>query len=622
MATIVVYNGVRMYNVMTRKWDQEVVYDDTRTDPIANKFSLEFEGTIHAQSITQSEGLDISPKTFVGIPGAPVRGTTTATSVYQVAAKRLSEARKALTVHFDGHLALGVTPAIDSNAATMDVANGPIPISVNLVRIVGSSAFTVRFSIETSVLLCRSSAYPSATTREGSQSIALSNRWRIHESLDANFFTTRTIEGTLKVARTVTTIDRGDPGHLFKSLVVPSLEAGFRRDRIEFAVEPDNLTCTYSVVDKQVHHAAPHPATKMDVTHSESTADGQTYYSTVNVRLEGPPHADKNEMLARMIEIADRKIGVTKTDNTMIENLEIIDHIGEFNAVEANFRIRHIQNDSRETITKLQVKTWGKPLEFDTIPVITDDDDDDDRKGVVYSPLLNPVPYIYGYGTQSGLRNTATLFFLHCYLQDPCVPIHNIGQYDQPTSLTNLPRNERGEPIINQKSPGELSSSPLDSISNEASQVGMYTFSSIRNQYVSEKMRVQMPISKLVQSNLGTLKQTAVLLDLAETQMCRIVDVEMERVGSPPRLPNPVERYRFGTGNRGLAVLKATTVVPMAPILSPDSSQLIYRARATYHYMMDRPLLANEEMRIERNPFIAPGFAPLTKTVSDYFASV
>ncbi len=124
MATTVTYNGVTIHNVVTRRWDQEIVYDDSDTDTIGARFSLDFEGIIHAQ-VPTGGGLTSTPAhtTGAGIGNNPI----SATEAYKSARARLSEPREDLVVRFGGEVALLVTSSERSEVDSMDVNHGPKP---------------------------------------------------------------------------------------------------------------------------------------------------------------------------------------------------------------------------------------------------------------------------------------------------------------------------------------------------------------------------------------------------------------------------------------------------------------------------------------------------------------
>ncbi len=147
---------------------------------------------------------------------------------------------------------------------------------------INSTVLRVRFSIECHVTYC-GTGYRGG---KRNSKVILSNRWSVAEQLDSAFFTTRTINGTLRLARAINT---DELGHYHKPTVIPPLEDGFRRDRIEYSVEPNGLTCTYTVTDKQVHAAAPPPGAKMDIIHKESAVNQSAFFSDVSIRIEGGP---------------------------------------------------------------------------------------------------------------------------------------------------------------------------------------------------------------------------------------------------------------------------------------------------------------------------------------------
>ena len=141
------------------------------------------------------------------------------------------------------------SPNGDTEALWNDVENGPKPQAVHLTQLTtgnisGQAVCTLDFEIHAACMCCRSYGQP----------FVLSNRWSVAESMDANFFTTRTINGKMRLASATFNAE------YVRDLVLPSLEDGFRRESIDYAVAADGLTVDYVVKDRQIYQAAPGPA--------------------------------------------------------------------------------------------------------------------------------------------------------------------------------------------------------------------------------------------------------------------------------------------------------------------------------------------------------------------------
>ena len=265
-ATNVTYNGVQLINCTTREWNQTTEYDPSGVDALYTTHRMTFEAMVHAQGGAE-------PNVGVANPGS------TAVLTMKAIRSRLSSPRQHLIVEMAGEKILEVqSPVSSSNRKpTDDVANGPKPISVDIIHAVAGNAFRVTFSIEVHILECY----------KWTASFVLNNRWSVAEAMDENFSVTRVIIGRLKISSPFDSVNN------YRGLVTPGLEIGFRRESFMYRASEDGLTADYEITDKQTKQAAPAPATKITGTHTESTTDGFKMYSDMAIRLKGPPHLSR-----------------------------------------------------------------------------------------------------------------------------------------------------------------------------------------------------------------------------------------------------------------------------------------------------------------------------------------
>ena len=568
MATTVTYNGVELHNVTTRQWEQEIVYDASGTDVLFQKFHLRFEGILHVQPTGQSLSWIASGST--GGAGGGLAGA------YDGMIRRLGQSRCPLTVTIDGKQVLTVTPEAPANDANVnyDVNNGPKPTKVEVLSIVGGQLMKVAFSIDCAKGLC-----VDPTNGPGGHAV-FNNRWSVDESMDSNWFTTRTIRGRMRITRAF-------PAHKAKNIVVPGLEVGFRREGIQYVASPDGLEVEYGVIDKQVHTAAPWPATKIDGTFSETTTDGVTFHSRLNVRLEGSPDADKRLMMSQIFKIADVKMKIwTETANQdyIIETASVTEHIGEANIVEAEFAIQH----NKDTGTRVQqadllCDRFGVPLDLPPL------------NGVPYDSRISRTPEIYGYTPQTGTRDPSVLMLLHCYLQQPCDDQHGIGYTDKHSPSYATPGERVPTKVDGYSSKDPLPPSTGDDYSKETRQA-VYTMCRAESRYSYNPLRVQLPVA----ASGSAMEDTAKFVTLGQGQCSRTISIDFERVGEWPEVPEAKDTYQDGS-IRGY--LLKHWARPQPPSLSPDGRKKVYRISAFYLYGLNRPPMANENMRVGVLPF-------------------
>lgn len=597
MATDVTYNGVFLHNVTTRQWDQEIVLDPSGTDLIAHRFTLRFECIIHTQASIGGGPPAVHP---VGYSPASFPNTA---SLYQQIYNRLTHPRGVLIVVQNGVEVLRAEPTTSLNLIQnyRDTDNGPKPLHVNLTHIANDRVYRVEFAVQCDLVKCNPATTGSVAN------LVVSNRWSLQEEMDANFFTTRTIRGRLRLSASEIV-----PAHLKRHLVVPGLEDGFRRERIEFAVAENGLDCDYQVVDVQAHTACPYPGAHFEGRHTESAADGGlAFFSDIHLRMEGAPTSDKRLMIARLMQIAHaRLLGWRDPNNPagwFLLNCAVTDHVGKANVVELSLRIQNFGPDTStaehawiggvvtKTIgTRLTQDDMGAPLPGETI-----------SGRYPYDARLHPRPHVFGYTPHEGERRVSVLAMLHCYLQQPCAPDaqHSIATYehrDQKKQAKSESREtgDNEDPDSNYFGPIPTGSGGLFS---DATRAAQYTMCKVESRYVFRDLVVALPVA---QSDAAAAPgdPAAVVAALGRRQCYRIVETDNERVGALPVTPIPAEIYASGTLT-ARRISSEVTILP--PKLTGDGRQKIHRALSTAVYALNRPPAPDEVLAVGTLPYTA-----------------
>jgi hypothetical protein len=576
--TVVQYGEIILYNVTTRRWSQEVTYDETGTDVIGARFSLAFDGLIHAQRVPITDSI-----TFVS-SGTGNLGS--AVAAYDSIRRQLNEPRQTLTVLNGNEPMLVVTPSTtDVLGITTDIDNGPKPRRVEITSVVSNAAFRVRFEIDAMVGSCPVSK----------NSVVVSNRWSVAEAMDSNFCTTRNIDGTLRLAISREVTDTFPVGHQFKGLVFPHLETGFRREAMTFTSDADGLHCRYNVVDKQVDHSAPWPATDMQVQHTEGTSDGIKFGSNVQVQLKGPPYVDKRLLIERAIQIADSRLQFLEQSSKptqVIMKADITDFIGAEAMIVLNIQTLHLSDSPRALLTHLRINTLGSPLQLGEAIA-----EGEEIPGTEYDRSISPLPRLYGYSPE-GERRPGVLVALHAYLKgNVCVPD---GYVTGVTHDEDTKEESRERPTEVAEVPeGSIPESTEDDRYRDEAKNALYTISKITSQYVSRDMKVAMPFSKIFPLRNNN-SPTNVVFDLCEPQTMRRIDIDMERVGELPQIPTPFQTIVDGT-IIATRLSKDETIYP--PVLTADGRFEVFRIEATFWYSLSRPPQPNELLRIGSHHF-------------------
>ncbi len=599
MATTVVYNGVTLYNVVTKQWDQEVTYDLSGTDLVGQKLKLQFEGILHSQRVpVEGSAVYISD----GSLGGDLYGLLG--QVRQL----LSEPRNRLQVIVNGKTVIDVLPPSSGEsesagqAANADIDNGPKPKVISVTPI-GSTAFRVMFSVEAMLGSCGSKV------RVG-EGLVVSNRWRVSEAMDSNFFTTRNISGRLRLSRAPQKPGDTRAGHYFKPLVIPPLEDSFRRDRVVFNAEEDGLTCTYEISDKQVHQAAPWPATKIVAVHSETVNNSTHFTSNLSVHLEGDPGCNKRLLIERAIQVADSRLNFIAITGrgAMVEDFTLTDHIGELPVVELRMRVRRVDAGTKGLLLGLRTAELGRDLKLPGLATTLGG-----IAGSDYNSQRSRVPKPYGYKAGSSLpdweRRPAVIYLLQSYLQNPCSGPHSVGPrtetfadrsaYSQEDSYRATAVSESDYPI---------SQDDRDSYSKET-KTHLYTMAKLSSKYTENRMQISLP-----RTSGKDGEATSTVVQIARPQYRRIVQIDYERVGKMPVIPE-FETYFLQANqgrrnNRGsdstppVAIPNESQETILAPIRSPDGRDVVYRVRAEYVYLLTgRP--DRDNLSVGHNPVTA-----------------
>jgi hypothetical protein len=611
MATTVFYNGVLIHNALTRRWVENVVYDPSDTDVVHHDFDLEFEGLVYLAG--PSTMATRAPAWVAATMSQYFPGTGNVTLVaWELPTIRsyLEQARGVLIVQtgdFEDDTAtnlLTCVPTIPPSAVPpvaldmgtvlnpdRDVKNGPHPTQFKVLQIIGGRAARVAFSIRCAKVNClRATGFPAVP-------LVLNNRWSVQEAMDVNAQVTRTISGRMRLSMPVSALAMD-----YKWLCTPGIEPGFRRESIDFLVDPTGLECEYHVVDRQVYAAAPWPATKMNIEQTEEMQEATQFFTTVNVRLEAPVNASKGLLFLRILYTWQARAAFLKLFNQnaqepaqnpyFIEGFRIVDHVGEVNAMEGMIRIRH---QPSQVSSNLQV-SWQelmkrivpgfRPLHYDT-PL--------DGEPRPYDPRLSDPPPLYGYNPYDpAVRTPAILMLLQCYLQTPCTVMPRwIAQGGQAPSPENPPQYETM--VRGTQSETELTSPGQKSDYSLAAMQNVFTIARMKNHYETDRCRVQLPIA----GRAAAGEDTSLVVSLAPPQARRVLEFDIERAGSWPEIPEPTDMYQDG---QLVGRLLEKAIDPHPP-MTADGQNRIYRISGSYTWALSRPPQSGDKITTGLLPY-------------------
>lgn len=440
------YQGITLYHAMTAEWNETVVYDTSGMNMIGNKILLTIEGSFMSEageagpyetSSAHSPNIAIDGDVS-GVPGA--KGSTPFNRRLNIALRNLSIPRGTFLIedevlgqtYFRAYPSEGAELLDELNRRNMDVNGGPKPLGVRVVQIYPNYA-RISFQIEVTKIRCLGGetegggGVPDGLGSDPTVGFVVSNRCWTDESLDANFYTTRSFHGQLRISNPDKSV------HFYRHLYYPPLEDGFRRDSVRFSESEDGMTLTYEVTDKQVRNSAPYPATAFSGNVSYSVINGADMRLNLNITMIGGPDSPKSALVARALQAITNKIReFVKNGNTdgFHEKFNISENLGDPPSVTVDVGMRLVSGtsgtigvfDSGSPLSDLylgHLNVIGKPVEFD--------DFSDGAYVYSYVRSKSPKPNPYGYNVYSiaedGLdesREDSTTAFIKCLATAPC----------------------------------------------------------------------------------------------------------------------------------------------------------------------------------------------------------
>lgn len=575
--TEVTYNGVKLTNVVTRGADQEFILDNSGTDLIGERVRLSFTSIVHSQELgTVLHGANAGFATGSNV-----------TDMFRAIEERLSAQRAQFLMTVNGKVLYLISPAISPGfigKKDTDVNNGPHTKNVRIESIAADQGFRISFTIEFMVSGC---------VTDGAN-VVINNRWSVTESRDGNFFTTRRISGHIRFSSAYYA------GHAYLPWCIPGLEAGFKRENVEFETLPSGLEATYSITDRQVMTSAPWPATRIEGYFSWSTnMQGATWMHSAECTLHGSPEVSPTALFARAIQVVDSRINFIQDNNNkgakLLRGLTYTERIGEENAVTVQFQVQFNPADSvtglTESLGNVAQEQLGKRL---ALPPLL---------GQPYDPRESRTGNFWGYTNEGGERNPSILFMLHCYWQDPCQTTKSIFNYPVQT----VPPIPQVDKRYNAQSQGyqvaSLSPGNLGNYDANAITEGVYTVAEISSTFNVTMPRIMIPLAINPKRNTSGMAKTAVFATMGDRICTRTIRYSAERANLWPIAPKPIDSFR-DANDIGYYLLDYWMEFP-AVRLGVDGIRKIYSMQMVYVYGMDRSptIVGSDLLRIGKLPF-------------------
>lgn len=578
MSTLLRYNSVEIRNCQTTRFEQTAQLDESNTDLLYHNFRVRVEGVVSD-----------NPAAHVRVTTASTQPNTTA----QMAAihRELMHPRRDFWYGFEvraGGQAQGTRTLLQAtanantqNPGDLDCNNGPKPIDVSINHIAGLKVYRISFEIEVAIRKCNASQYtlPSYGAKRLPQ--VLNNRWTLTDAKDADFFTTRTWEGILRVAHASTY------PHAFRAMVAPPLQKDYQRISQRFAQSADGLTLRYQITDRQREAAPPQPAVNWEATQSTSFQTGLTFpVSAIRVRVQGAPGGDKQALLGAAANVVFQRLtglrgqltGQAGTQ-TLLRSATLTDVLHE-PIVEINAEVQHFKSGPQ--MLNLALSSVGTPLQ---IPG--------------YDASRWPTPALYDSNTPAGTFAT--------YWQNPCDSQHGIvGEHSlQAAAIEGEPSDTEPETPEVYQLEGPIPEDSLPAYSQEHTGDNPYTYMRVENEYDTDSGVMQIPYAS---SNIRGKTETVAIIPRHSGVATRRLILHGERAGDWPVMPTPLKMF---TDSNGIKYhLLSSRILPDAPEILPDGHNFLHIQRVEYLYAMSRPIQQNEKIQTHTSPLdVRPGQA-------------
>lgn len=558
--TTVEYNGVRIEQCHTRRFEQEPVYE--HGDLLYSKFTIRVGGLIHGNtgqlqwfSPTQGDG---AARDFTAIRSM------------------LTEPRGEFEMKVGDNVLLRCQRVRDSNEARgdlsfRDVRNGPRCTFISITHF-AAGVLKVEVEFEICAVECNRDGSAGSSLRS-----VLSNKWSCQDDIDQNFMTTRTFTGRLQL-----TSARVNP-HEFRHLVVPPLQPGLRRDRMSFIATEDGLQLQYTIVDREVAFSPPEPATSWHMNYTEHTGTGFVWFGELSVSLAGDRNANKKLLIAIAATILEAKLGPFNNNQNIIEHMTITDEYGDnVNSIHLSARVKHVRDNVFNAQMAINGQRLGRPIDGADLAAVVPAYNSNFSRGNRARETIEisgPVPLASAWSA---------------HLQSPCEATdrHRINA-GVPSTVSGS--SSRGGVSLSGRVVSELPAVSTN-LSREHIQFP-YTYWQMESKFDLRGMKVQMPIAR---SSSSSSDDTAKVITLAPGVAQRIVRIKGERIGDWPILPTPQD-YKEPTTGIDYTLLDVK-VLPGVPERTPDGKS-VYRAEFEAVYAMSRPPRVDERVVIGKNPW-------------------
>lgn len=546
--TVIQYGDeLKILKCQTRRFEQEIVRDPSGSDSEFTKFTIAVDGWLRVSGSTGANlasSVRIEPSNFVRIQDQ----RDALLAILQTPGQDFKYYHSAAE---DGTLADPADVVIDAVAGTKvpdldteDVNNGPRCLSADLTAVMGGTLYKCVATFEVCRVQCVD-AEDLPVGEEANNTGILTNKWSVRDSIDQNFYTTRTYTGRLRVANAKLN------ANFLRPYVMPVLAAGLRRQTCDFMVSEDGLQLNWTVIDKEAAFSAPTPATSWTLTQSEHTGDGKISTGAIKIDLMGDRNVNKKSLIEVAISCLEDRLGMAfpnaDKNTVFLEDIGITDTISSDQpaSIGLSCQYRHIREAEDGGPDKNLVfvaNTLGKPIDpliFAGGPAAGYDDN--------VSPTL---PGGDGETRSAGVSGAVSLLGAYItYLQNPCYKRHGTTENNvavAESEIVDTPTPFRNPPTVSGRSVPTLPDE-LPTWASVQHSTAMYTDYRIESVWKSDENRIQLPIASSSGSGYSST-QTAALVKLGRGVTKRIIRVHAERLNEAPLIQEPEDEITVVSG--------------------------------------------------------------------------
>lgn len=593
-STTLIYNGVTLPFCDTKEFSQSIEREDSTTDQLGTSFRVKVE------SLVQVDTSHFAAVNYAGI------SADTASDMERMLASQLMQDRGNLEFSVNGAILLrscgdeklaNIEGGSSAASYKLDIKNGPKVVALNVRQISGRNLFRVEFTVETCIVVCPLSAR-TITYPNGAKNIigVLNNRWSMTETRDQNWYSTKVIEGTLRV------VHAGLDPQLYRYAVLPPLMNGYRRTSQRFTRTKDGLNLNYEITDTQVDKVAPWPASEWQCVHTEATGrSGIQGMGNIAISLKGPPGVSKLALVQTGLQIVEAKFGdlrraFSKEPGKNVQNsvipmsFAIIDHVHDSKI--------EIRCDIQRPIMTATVRN----------ALVKNLDDTLEGKITNYQVGTQIVVDAYDSSTPAG--------FFQCYLQRPCDQTHSmigaIPVTKNNPGLTTKDTKKKPKPYPADSS--KPADDPTTGVSNSQDSYP-YTFIDLDNEYRTCDGVIGLPIARSENDQKG--KSGTAFIAIFPPQTQRIFTMKAERIGNWPEIPSASPILNDDPNGIQERLIEHVDI-PDAPQLMPDGRSLKYSVQLKYTYIMSRSPTENEKLRGASSPIDRTTAASNVLSLSQY----